>query len=70
MLFRQHSYDYKGSFKYCIGYIYKGNYFPILLCIKLPQMNRNIEYFDNNNTYINLLVHDEELLKQIQGNMG
>ena len=29
-------------------------------------MNRNIEYFDNNNTYINLLVHDEELLKQIQ----
>ena len=29
-------------------------------------MNRYIEYFDNNNTYINLLVHDEELLKQIQ----
>ena len=29
-------------------------------------MNRYIEYFDNNNTYINLLVHDEDLLKQIQ----
>ena len=50
---------------YIYIYIYKGNYFPILLCIKLPQMNRYIEYFDNN-TYINLLVHDEELLKQIQ----
>ena len=29
-------------------------------------MSRYIEYFDNNNTYINLLVHDEDLLKQIQ----
>ena len=33
-------------------------------------MNRYNEYFDNNNTYINLLVHDEDLLKQIQWNMG
>ena len=57
------SYDNKGSFKYFIGYIHNGNAFPVPLCIKLPQMNGYVKHFDNNNKYINLLVHDEELLK-------
>ena len=28
------------------------------LYIKLPQMNAFVKYFDSNNKYMNLLVHD------------
>ena len=35
----------------------------MLLCIKLPQMNRYVKYF-NDSKGINLLIHDEELLKK------
>ena len=34
-----------------------GNVFPIPLCIKLNQINGYVKYFDNNNKYINFLVH-------------
>ena len=35
------------------------------LYIKLPQMNAYAKHFDSNNKYLNLLVLDEELLKNI-----
>ena len=53
-----------GSYKYFIGYIHKGNALPSPLCIKLPQMNAYAKYFDKNNTCMNLLVHDRELLQK------
>ena len=56
----------KDSFKYFIGYRYKGNAFPSPLCVKLPQMNGYAKYFDENNKYINHLVNDKEILKNIQ----
>ena len=61
------SYGRRGSFKYFIGYI--TNY-ANPLSIKLPQMNGYAKYFDRKNKYINLLLHDKELLKKIQCNMG
>ena len=39
----------KDSFKYFVGYRNKGNAFPSLLYIKLPQMNAYTKYFDKNN---------------------
>ena len=33
-------------------------------------MNGYAKYFDRKNKYINLLLHDKELLKKIQCNMG
>ena len=33
---------------------------PIPLCIRLPQMNEYVEYFHNNNKYMNHLVHDKK----------
>ena len=57
-------YGKKGSFKYFIGYISETSAFPIPLCIKAPQMNWYVKYFDSNNECINLLVHDQELLKK------
>ena len=56
----------KDSFKYFIGYRHKGNAFPSPLCVKLPQMNAYAKYFDKNNKYINILVNDKEILKNIQ----
>ena len=35
------------------------------LYIKLTQMNAYAKHFDSNNKYLNLLVLDEELLKNI-----
>ena len=64
VLSNKHSYGNKGSFKYFTGYINNGNAFPIPLCIKLPQINGYTKYFDYNNRYINLLVHDTKLLKK------
>ena len=57
------SYRKKGSFKYFIGYIHKGNAFPIPICIKPPQLKGYFQYFKDNKC-INLLVDDEELLKK------
>ena len=65
MLPEKDSYDKKGSFKYFIEYINEVDAFPVPLCIKRPQMNGCIKYFDNNDKCINLLVHDKELLKNI-----
>ena len=64
MLSSKHSYDNKVSFKYFIGYIHTGNVFPVPFCIKLPQRNGYVKYFDNNNKYMNLLVHDKKYLKK------
>ena len=36
----------KDSFEYFIGYRHKGNAFPSPLCIKLPQTNAYVKYFD------------------------
>ena len=65
MLPEKDSYGKKGSFNYFIEYINEADAFPVSLCIKRPQMNGYIKYFDNNNKCINLLVHDKELLKNI-----
>ena len=59
------SYGSKDSFKYFIGYTHKGSSFPSPLCIKLPQMNGYSKYCDENNEYVNLLVNDKEMLKNI-----
>ena len=67
VIFSKDSYGRRGSFKYFIGYI--TNYADPL-SIKLPQMNGYAKYFDRKNKYINLLLHDKELLKEIQYNMG
>ena len=37
----------KDSFKYFIGYKHKGNAFPSLLCVKLPQMKAYAKYFES-----------------------
>ena len=33
------------------------------LYITLPQINAFVKYFERNNKYVNLLVHDKETLK-------
>ena len=64
VLSKKYLYGKKGSFKYFIGYIHEGNAFPRPLCIKFPQMNGYIKYFDISNKCIDLSVHDKELLKR------
>ena len=64
MLSIKDSYGNIGSFKYFTGYINNCNAFPIPLCIKLPQINGYVKNIDNNNKYVNLLVHDKKLSKQ------
>ena len=66
VLSEKDSYGKKGSFKYFIGYINKTYAFPVPLCIKLPQINAYVKYFDSNNTCMNLSVHDEELQKNMK----
>ena len=61
---KKYLYDKKCLFKYCIGYISETSALPIPLCIKLPQMNGYVKYFDSKNKYMNLLVHNKELLKK------
>ena len=63
-LSKKDSYTKKGFFKYFIGYTNETDAFSVPLCIKLPQMNGYVKYFDSNNKCMNLLVHDEELLKK------
>ena len=50
-------------FSFFVGCISETNTFPIPLYIRLSQMNGYIKYF-NRNTFMNLLVHDNELLKK------
>ena len=69
MLFKKDSYGKKGSFEYLVGYINETDAFTVPVCIKRPQMNGYIKYFDSNNKCINLLVNDKELLKK-QYNIG
>ena len=64
VLSSKHSYGNKGSFKYFIGYINNSNAFPISLRVKLPQMNEYTKYFDKNDKYMTLLIHDKKLLKK------
>ena len=63
VLSHKKSYD-KDSFKYFIGYRYKGNFFPSSLCVKLPEMNAYTKYFDKDFKYVNLLVNDIEILEK------
>ena len=63
VLSKKDSYCKKGSFKYFIGYINEPDSFLVPLCIKLPQMNGYVKYF-NDNKCMNLLTHDKELLKK------
>ena len=53
VLSKIHWYDIKCSFKYFNEHIHKNRVFPSPLCIKLPQMNAYVKYFDNNNKYVN-----------------
>ena len=62
VLFNKDSFGKKGAFKYVIGY--RTSQGIKSLCIKISQMNGYVKYFDSNNKYTNLLVHDKELLKQ------
>ena len=48
------------------GFIHEGSAFPMSLCIKLPQINGYVKYFDSNNKCMNLLIHNKELLKKIK----
>ena len=64
VLSRVYSCCNKGSFKYFIGYIHKNEAFPKLFCIKLPEMNSFVKYFDNNNKYTNLRDKISNLLKR------
>ena len=34
------------------------------MCVKLSQMNAYAKYFDKNSKYMNLLVHDKEILEK------
>ena len=63
MLSEKSSYGKKVSIKYFIEYINDADAFPVPLYIKLPQMNEYDKYF-NDSKYMNLLVHDTELLKK------
>ena len=63
MLSKKDSYGKKGSLKYFIGYIAETDAFPVPLYIKLPQINGCVKYF-NADKWMNLLVHDGELLKK------
>ena len=58
------SYGNKDSFKYFTGYIHKGNVFLAQLCIKFLQKNGYSKYFYKNNKYMNLLVHDKEIVEK------
>ena len=63
VLSSKHSYGNKGPFKYFIGYINETNIFPVPLYMKLPQMNVYVKYFNNNNKYMNFLIHDKKSIK-------
>ena len=63
MLSKKDSHGKKCLFKYFIGYVNETDAFPVPLYIKLPQINGYAKYFDNNKC-MNLLVHDEKLLKK------
>ena len=53
----------KCSFECFTGYEVETHAFPLSLCIKIPQMNGYVKYF-NDNKCMNLLSHDREFLKK------
>ena len=61
MLSKIDSYSNIGAFK-LPEYISKDGIIP--LCIKLPQINAFVKYFDKNTNCMNLLVPDEGLLRK------
>ena len=63
MLCKKHLDGNKIAFKYFTEYVSNSGITP--LYIILPQMNANVKYFDKDNLYKNLLVHDKELLENI-----
>ena len=65
VLLHEKSYS-KDLFKYFVGYRHKDNAFPSPSWVKLPQTNAYAKCFDKNNKYINILVNDKEILKNIQ----
>ena len=60
-------YTNKSSLKYFIGQINETDASLVPLYIKLSEINGYIKYFDINNKYINLPLHDKELLKKHNG---
>ena len=52
----------KGAFEYFIQY--KSDIGIVPLCVKLPQINGYVKYFDNNNEYMNLFINDKGLLEK------
>ena len=52
----------KGAFEYFIRY--KSDIGIVPLCVKLPQINGYVKYFDNNNEYMNLFINDKGLLEK------
>ena len=64
VLSNKESYSNKDLYKYFNGYIHKGNTVPSPLCIKFPQMNAYVKYFDKNNKCTNPLVNDKEILEK------
>ena len=60
-------YTNKSSLKYFIGQMNETDASLVPLYIKLSEINGYIKYFDINNKYINLPLHDKELLKKHNG---
>ena len=59
---KRESYGSKGAFKDFIGHNDNDDIRP--LCIKLPQMNTFIRYFDDGNKEMCFKVSDKKLLKK------
>ena len=59
MLSNKESYGNKGSYKYFIGYIHKGNVLSLSLCITFQQMNSYAKYFYKSNKCMNLLINNK-----------
>ena len=64
VLSKKDLYRKKSSFKCFVGYINESDAFSAPLCVKLPQTNGYVKYFDSNNKCINLLLHDKKLFKK------
>ena len=62
VLSKKDSYGNRSAFKYFIGYISNRGIIP--LCIILPQMNEYVKCVNKNSKYMNILVHDKEVLKK------
>ena len=65
ILSKSKSYGCKDPYKYDIRYRFKGCNVPSPLCMKLPNINAYAKYFDKNSKYMNFLVNEEKILKNI-----